>query len=169
MSFFSMPVVRPVPIPTRGQSWFKALKTWWVTQRQWELMEDYYYALADGRTVMIPKGFVFNGASVPRPLRWLISPTGVFLIPSLLHDFGYGHDYQWVAVHGTFVSSVISPSSNRRKVWDQQFYEVSVEVNGMKALSKAVYATLRVAGWVAWNASRKAEQPGENMPGREAT
>lgn len=166
MPFFSMPVLRPVAIPTRDQSWFKALKMWWCTQRQWEVMEDWYYTLSDGRTVVVPKGFTFDGASVPRPLRWLISPVGVFLIPSLLHDFGYTYDYQWLSVNGRFVKVQLNLSKDRRWVWDRQFYEVSIEVNGMKWLSKAAYATLRFGGWLAWRNSRKAKQPGDSLPGQ---
>jgi len=37
----------------------------------------------------VPKGFVSNGASVPRWLWWFIPPAGVLFEASILHDYYY--------------------------------------------------------------------------------
>jgi len=160
MQMIQLPVLRPVPIATRGRSWWTALLIWWTTQRQWEVVEDYRYTFASGQTVIIPKGFIFNGATVPRPLRWLISPTGVFLIPSHLHDFAYTYNYQWVqGKEGPEVFPETGPKKDHRDIWDTQFHEAGVEVNGMGWLCKSVYWTLRLFGGVAWRASRRETPP----------
>ena len=49
-----------------------------------ELLEDY---LEDG--IEIAKGFVWNGASVPWWLRWLIRPTDKTKEASMVHDLLY--------------------------------------------------------------------------------
>jgi hypothetical protein len=161
-----LPVLRPVAIPTKGLSWFSAMKVWWRSIRDWELMEDYFFTLPDGRTAVIPKGYVFNGASVPRMLRGLISPTGIFLIPALLHDFGYDFDYLWVVEKRdeesgeplTVTKCAVTYNPSRQKIWDKLFYSVGKQVNGMGWLDNALYLTLRVAGFMAWRKCRKANK-----------
>ena len=56
------------------------------------MARDFEYTLPDGREIVIPEGFVFDGASVPRLLWGLLSPTGLLLIGGLVHDFGYRFD-----------------------------------------------------------------------------
>lgn len=38
---------------------------------------------------VVPKGFVSDGASVPRIFWWVMTPTGVLFEASVLHDFLY--------------------------------------------------------------------------------
>ena len=81
-------------------SWEKSifLRIWrWITSiRKWKLTEDWEFKLPyDEPVIIIPKGFVFDGASIPRPLWGILSPTGLLLIPGLIHDFAYRYDYLW--------------------------------------------------------------------------
>lgn len=156
--------MRAVPIDTAGKSWFRAIKIWWRTQRQWEVVQDWFYTLPNGHTAMVPKGYVFNGASVPRYFRTYVSPMGIFLIPSLLHDFAYEHDFLWVANNkiGEHEPAYIKYTgdgkiTDRQKVWDRLFREVSIDVHGMKWFSSALYSVLRVGGRFAWKKSREAD------------
>lgn len=164
-----LPVLQPVPITTKGLPWWKALHVWWSTQRHWDLVEDYWITLSDGTVVLIPKGFRFNGATVPRPLRWFISPTGVFLIPSLLHDFAYTYNYQLHAQSlGDWASVEAFPAKDSAKdyrdLWDVQFYQTSVQVSGMAWLAGTVYATLRAFGGKAWQEGRREAPPEMTLP-----
>lgn len=159
-SSFQLPTLRPVAIPTKGLSWLSAIKVWWTVQREWELVDNYQFTVSDGTTIVIPKGYIFNGASVPRMLRWFISPTGIFLIPSLVHDFGYNFDYVWVLnkeADGSakFIRGTVSSTKPRQKVWDTLFFSVGQQVNGMTWLNRALYSALRMVGFVAWRACRK--------------
>lgn len=159
-----LPILRPVSIPTKNLSWWQSVRTWWSTQRKWELMEDYRLTLPDGTVVLIPKGFIFNGATVPRPLRWFVSPTGIFLIPSLLHDFAYTYNYQLHVVREGDAEKVEAfpakgSAKDYRDVWDAQFYQASVYVAGMSWLSGVVYVTLRLFGGKAWRKGRRRTPP----------
>ena len=60
----------------------------------WILVEDYLFQFTlRGRTytILIPKGFIWDGASIPRVAWSLIGATngGPMLLPSLLHDVLY--------------------------------------------------------------------------------
>ena len=56
--------------------------------KDWQLMESYVYACNDGRTVFVPAGFIFDFASVPRPI-WVLFPpaTGKHRTGALVHDW----------------------------------------------------------------------------------
>ena len=84
-----MPILQPIPIPTKNRCFFARILVWLVESRKWKLVKKYRYKMRDGTVLVIPKGFEFDGASIPRPLWPLLSPTGLFLIPSLFHDYAY--------------------------------------------------------------------------------
>jgi hypothetical protein len=48
-----------------------------------KLLEDYYRL-----DVMVPKGYVYNGASIPRPF-WIFFHPFQYLESSVVHDFLY--------------------------------------------------------------------------------
>lgn len=50
--------------------------------------KDFYYTI-NGEKYVIPAGFTFDGASVPKFLASFLSPVGVLLIGGLIHDYGY--------------------------------------------------------------------------------
>jgi len=58
--------------------------------RRWrlELVLSYEVgALGSGRVVAVPVGFVTDGASVPRPLWWLLPAWGRYSRAAVVHDF----------------------------------------------------------------------------------
>lgn len=136
-----MPILRPVPIPLeiiaqvedKELGFWKRVKAWRKTNRKWEVMEDWYYP---GFT--ISKGFVFDGASIPRPLWWFLSPVGLLLIPGLIHDWGYKND-----------------SWNDREMWDRLFRQVIKEITGTTVIPWIAWAAVRLGGWKAWKEHRK--------------
>jgi len=91
-----MPKLIPLPIKTKDKNFFAQMLIWITEVRTWEIVEDWEYDLPDGKKVVVPSGFVFDGASIPRPLWVILSPTGLLLIPGLIHDFGYRFDYIWI-------------------------------------------------------------------------
>ncbi len=71
-----MPHMKPIGIPTKGKGFWGGVWTWLMVSRTWETTEDFAYQIG-GKNYVIPKGFVFDGASVPKFLRSWLSPMGV--------------------------------------------------------------------------------------------
>lgn len=150
-----MPVLTPVPIRTRGKSFFARIWAWITEVRKWQVVENWEYDLDENTRVVVPKGFEFDGASIPRPLWAILSPTGLLLIQGLIHDYGYRYDYLWAinpdAVYGYEKIHVKAG----RKFWDEVFYRVGREVNGMRVINGLAWLALASMGWLAWRANRK--------------
>ncbi len=57
--------------------------------RLWKLLEDLIWevdAEGSGKVIVVPAGFVTDGASIPRLLWALLPPTGGYLRAACLHD-----------------------------------------------------------------------------------
>ena len=158
MKIEHMPVLRPWPIETKGCGLPKRLWRWVTTVRQWEVMENWEYSLPNGGPrIIIPRGFLFDGASIPRPLWGVLSPIGLLLIPGLIHDFGYRYDYLWAKeADGTIYKY---GKGQGQHFWDTIFKDVGKAVNGMAVIDTLGWATLSVAGWWAWRSNRKQNTP----------
>lgn len=144
-----MPILRPVQIPTKGLPWGKRFLKHFESRR-WELVEDYnlYLPWLD-ITLVIPKGFIFDGASVPRVLWPIMSPTGILFIGSIFHDFGYKYN--------GFLDKNLKIVYNEcgRKFVDDLFCDINVYVNDIHAMNQVAWFFLRSFGWMAWNNHRK--------------
>lgn len=148
-----MPILRPVAIPTKGLSFIKRLFVHF-SARKWELMEDYFFYVPWlKKTIVMPKGFVFDMASVPRIFWPIISPTGILLLGSLIHDFGYRYDCLLDDEFNIIYNKV------GRGFFDQLLKDVSVYINGTHILSTIAWffisSTLKLFGFFAWNGRRK--------------
>ncbi|HEA65793.1 MAG TPA: DUF1353 domain-containing protein [Desulfobacterales bacterium] len=98
-------------------------------------MEDWHYNGFD----LIPKGFIFDGASIPRCLWWFLSPVGLLLIPGLIHDFDYRYGKDLVD----------------RLVADKTFRGEIRIVTGTTIIPWIAYFAVRIGGWKAWKEHRK--------------
>ena len=81
-----MPELKPVAIKTKGKGFWKGIVMWLLGTRNWEITKDWKYRV-NGNEYVIPKGFVFDGASIPKFLRTFFSPVGVLLMGGLVHDY----------------------------------------------------------------------------------
>jgi hypothetical protein len=150
-----MPKLAPIPIPTKSQPTHLHKIVAYVTEvRQWQVIENWEYEF-DGRTYVIPKGFVFDGASIPRPLWGILSPIGLLLVPGLIHDYGYRYDYVWIRSDDSENGYQKVDAGMGQKHWDKVFYEVGKEVNGLSVLNWLAWIALVLGGKAAWNANRK--------------
>ena len=52
------------------------------------MTKDWKYTI-DEKEYVIPAGFQFDGASIPKFLRTFFSPVGVLLLGGLVHDYAY--------------------------------------------------------------------------------
>src|SRR6056300_840527 len=78
-NYMVMPHLKPVPIKTKGKGFWKGIVMWLLSTRNWVLTKDWEYKIND-ITYVIPAGFQFDGASIPKFLRTFFSPVGVLLI-----------------------------------------------------------------------------------------
>jgi|TARA_B110000495_G_C22983496_1_gene578421 hypothetical protein len=148
-----MPEMKPITIPTAGKGFFGAIWMWLTGTRKWELTKDFTYKI-DRRLYIIPKGFVFDGASIPKFLRSWLSPVGVLLIGGLVHDYGYKYEtLRYSASKGKEGDPTIGTKD--QKWMDETFRDINIKVNGFYALNYLAYYSLRLAGFVAWNGHRK--------------
>jgi len=142
------PHMRPLRIPTKGKGFWSAIFLWLLTVRQWEIVKDFHYEI-NGKQYVIPTGFQFDGASIPKFLASFLSPVGVLLIGGLVHDYAYKY-------------SALKPKSDKdailllnQKKADEIFRDINIEINGFYFLNYLAYWALRIGGFVAWNKHRK--------------
>ena len=88
IKYKDFPTLKPVRIPTKGKGFWGGIITWLLSTRNWVLVEDWHYSMW-GKDFVIPAGFKFDGASIPKFLRTFFSPVGVLLIGGLIHDYAY--------------------------------------------------------------------------------
>lgn len=146
----NMPILSPVRIPTKGISWWKRFFKSFET-RSWRLEEDYIlYMPWLKETLLVPKGFIFDGASIPRLLWPILNPTGILFIGSLFHDFGYKYngyvDENFKVVH----------QFSGQKFCDDLIRDISTYVNDSHLMEGISFYALRAFGWAAWNNHRRA-------------
>lgn len=155
-----MPKLRPIPIETKDVPWFIALRRWLFRIRKWEVLEEWSYVLpgAGKVKIIIPKGFEFDGASIPRPFRPILSPTGLLLIPGLIHDYAYRYDCLLRDNSKGGLAPYRPYRENKgRHDWDLLFRDVAIEVNGFKVINYIAWFALVVFGGFAWNKHEKGD------------
>lgn len=150
------PILRPVRIKTKGYSWYKQIWVWLTEPRKFEIIEDYIFYIPwfDIR-VKIPKGFIFDGASIPRIFWFLLAPTGILFIPALFHDYGYKYN-KWLDNNNNdiFVNA-------GKKFFDEQFGKLAVWINDMTILDYTAFFALRGFGYISWYKHRKKDKRNE--------
>lgn len=141
-----------------------------ITEKYYRLQEDYLYewriTRTDKRTgdkidtrqrLIVPEGFVYDGASVP---RWLwtvtgITPDGLIRAAALLHDFIYRYkgwlpkgSYQMFDENTQQWKDLSAPWP--RKSADRLFARVMRE-SGVSAFRRRLaYRGVRLFGWFTW-------------------
>jgi hypothetical protein len=147
-SYDELPQLQPIPIKTKGKGFWKVIIMLLLGTRNWTIIKDFKYTI-NGTIYVIPKGFSFDGASIPKFLRTFFSPVGVLLIGGLVHDYMYKY-------------SACKPADKKgqlllvdQKKADQIFRDINIEVNGFYFMNYLAYWSLRLGGFVAWNGHRK--------------
>lgn len=142
------PHMKPLRIATKGKGFWSAIWLWLMTVRQWEVAKDFHYEL-NGEKFVIPAGFQFDGASIPKFLATFLSPVGVLLIGGLIHDYGYKYET-------LLLKDKKSTIGVKTQKWmDETFRDINIEINGFYFLNYLAYYALRLGGFVAWNGHRK--------------
>ena len=86
-----MPYMTPIAIATKGKGFWGAIWMWITGSRNWIIAKDFVFKI-NGVQYVIPKGFQFDGASIPKFLHTWLSPTGVLLMGGLVHDYAYKYE-----------------------------------------------------------------------------
>ena len=151
-----MPILRPIPIPTKSRCWFVKPFVWLIEPRRWRLVKDWCYTLNTGQnstTIIVPRGFEFDGASIPRFLWFFLSPTGLLLIPGLIHDYGYKYDQLWKLD----AAGAIVPFKPRagRPYWDNLLYKVGRQVNDLSPLDGLAWVFVVCFACFTWRRHRR--------------
>lgn len=105
----------------------------------WSLAKTYRL---NGYTV--PKGFRFDGASIPRPLWWWNDPAGVSFPAAIVHDYHYTH--QTVS----------------RKQADDAFFRNLVSIGVRPTAAWLMWVAVRVCGGRAWRKHRAEAEAKKN-------
>ena len=143
-----MPKLQPVPITTKGKGFWKGIAMWLLSTRNWILTDDWKYNI-DGTEYVIPAGFQFDGASIPKFLRTFFSPVGVLLMGGLVHDYAY----KYKTLLQKNKKDTMGELTQKRA--DEIFRDINIIVNGFYTMNRLAYWSLRAGGFVAWNGHRK--------------
>ena len=146
--YSQFPTMRPIPIKTKGKGFFKMILMWLLGVRHWEIVNDFDYEL-NGEKFVIPAGFKFDGASIPKFLHTFLSPVGVLLIGGLVHDYAYKYE-TLLKKNKKDTMGVIT-----QKKADEIFRDINIEINGFYLMNYLAYWSLRLGGFMAWNKHRK--------------
>ena len=146
--YSQFPTMRPIPIKTKGKGFFKMILMWLLGVRHWEIVNDFEYEIK-GQKFVIPAGFKFDGASIPKFLHTFLSPVGVLLIGGLVHDYAYKYE-TLLKGNKKDTMGVIT-----QKKADEIFRDINIEVNGFYLMNYLAYWSLRLGGFMAWNKHRK--------------
>ena len=152
-----MPVLLPIPIPTKNRPFVMRVLVWLFDIRKWQLADNWHFKLENGVEIVLPKDFRFDGASIPRIFWAVLSPVGLLLIPGLIHDYGYRFDQVWQENENGEVEPYMQKAG--RKAWDDLFKTVALQVNGFAGIDFVAWAGLRLGGCCAGRKHRKAEEP----------
>jgi len=147
-SYDELPNLQPVKISTKGKGFWKGIIMWLTSTRNWTITKDWKYKI-DGNEYVIPKGFQFDGASIPKFMRTFFSPVGVLLIGGLVHDYMY----KYTACKPSITKGSLLLVDQKKA--DQIFRDINIEVNGFYFMNYLAYWSLRIGGFVAWNGHRK--------------
>lgn len=102
-----------------------------VAAQDWMLLADLNYTSSWGWAITVPKGFVTDFFSTPRPLWWLLPKSGEYDAPAVIHDWLYRNHYtRWLG--------------------DGIIYESMKAIGCAVWKSWAAYIFLRAFGWIAW-------------------
>jgi len=138
----NMPTVKPIPFP-EGKGYFKTLLSY---IRWWEVVEDYKVTIPGIVPIVIPRGFIFDGASIPKLFWNLMSPTGILLIPGIIHDYAYRYHGLIIEEHGVQSYRYMSKGEA-----DALFLEIADYANGLPILNKIAYLAVKWYGIGSWS------------------
>ena len=68
------------------------------------LEADYIYSI-NGFLITVPKGFITDGASIPKSLQWIYDPFGKYIKGAVIHDYLYSK-YNNIGINRTLADKI---------------------------------------------------------------
>jgi hypothetical protein len=155
IKFMEMPKLQPLAIKTKQFSFYSKLWRLLFRKRQWQLIEDWHYVLPNNRIIVIPKGFIFDGSSYPAVVWLFYSPTGLLLIPVILHEFCFQYNYLW-AKNGDKIFKF--KESNGFFKWSALIRDVGIKRNELILIDYFTWLICVAFGWINWLAFQRKEK-----------
>ena len=146
------PIVRAVYNKPVTRTWIKKTGRFFTYTRYYEIMEDYilYVPILDAY-IFIPKGFIYDNASVPKLFNNLYRSDGLLLLGSPPHDFLYRYQCLiFVQEDGSLEFKDFT-----KKEADRIFNSLCAWESELTKASKVATFTLTCVGFFAWKKSRK--------------
>jgi len=113
---------------------YNALRTERKGNQLWQLLDDFKVKV-DGVVIIVPKGFITNGASVPNAFWWLCPPiAGSFGEAAVVHDYMYFKGSKW---------------SDREQA-DKFLYKIGRALGANWLQAQLVYRAVRMFGGNYW-------------------
>jgi len=131
---FQTPSFRALVPNTRDEDWYVRGYKWFTRKVEYQITEDYFFYVPFlDVTLLLPEGFIFDGASIPKFLWPIIAPVDVLLITAAFHDFAYKYR--------TYLTSdgALYLADKDKKVYDTIFKDISLYTNGLKFTSSMAY------------------------------
>jgi len=128
--------------------WYQRVYLYVSEPVKYKFIEDWYILLPNGIQIMIPKGEVTDGASIPWFLKPFASSFGSLSRGAYLHDFGYKHGYLF-----NWIGSKI-PVLQKRKEIDRLFRDVVIITTEFYLLAYWAWSGVRTFGFFPWNKHR---------------
>lgn len=132
-----------------------------INEKEYYLAEDFTYEwVFSGKSykATVYKGFITDGASVPKLFWGIIKPNGLWDAASLLHDFFYC--FRGTPPKGCFQkmeTSIDKPAQwvncqdgLIREECDKLFLQVMTEAQVSKGKRETMYKAVRMFGHFAW-------------------
>ena len=115
----------------------KPLRTERLGNKLWKLTLDFVVGY-NNVVLSVPKGFITNGASVPRMFWWLCAPmAGPFGEAAVIHDYMYSKQSHCID----------------RKAADRVLRDIGRENGANIIRANLVYSAVRMFGWKFWKSS----------------
>ena len=105
------------------------------------LMQDYIYSI-NGYDIKVFRGFITDGASVPKNLQWLYNPYGKYIKAAVVHDYLY---------------SVYNNTGINRTLADKIFKHIMKETGVDDRTVRRFYAAVKYFGVTSWKPKLKNE------------
>ena len=98
------------------------------------LLDDYVYSI-NGYEIKVFKGFITDGASVPKSLQWLYNPFGKYIKAAVVHDYLY---------------SVYNNTGINRTLSDKIFRHIMKETGIDNRTRRKFYMAVKYFGETSW-------------------
>ena len=105
------------------------------------LLDDYVYSV-NGYDIKVFRGFITDGASVPKSLQWLYNPYGKYINAAVVHDYLY---------------SVYNNTGINRTLADKIFKHIMKETGVDDRTIRRFYAAVKYFGVTSWKPKLKNE------------